>query len=179
MNARAEFPARAKLRVLPDDWDMHHDNRLRDTGGVYSKVAVLSDEWGIAETALITRWHKLRGRSGVDRSVSNRGKGKSSAGKVTGGRPPRRQDVENPQDLPRPELELVRDVASDLPRRQQNILLVIAGSPGLSCSEIGREGQFSSGSVATSIPLLRRHVAASGWSIVTAPAGGYYLVEIS
>lgn len=84
MNARAEFPARAKLRVLPDDWDMHHDNRLRDTGGVYSKVAVLSDEWGIAETALITRWHKLRGRSGVDRSVSNRGKGKSSAGKVTG-----------------------------------------------------------------------------------------------
>lgn len=177
MNARPDFTTRAKMRVLPESWDLHQDNRLRDTGGVYSKVAALSDELGIAETALITRWHKLRGGAGVDRPPSRPPKGKKSASKVTGKRPVRRAVVDAPQDLPRPDLEQVREAASSLARRKQNILLVIAETAGLSSSEIGRQGGFSSGSVTMSIPLLRKHVAPSGWLIVTAPSGGYYLVE--
>lgn len=177
MNARPDFTTRAKLRVLPEDWDLHHDNRLRDTGGVYSKVAALSDEWGIAETALITRWHKLRGGAGVDRPVSKPAKARKSAGQTRRGRCAKRQVVENPRLLPSPNIDQVRAVASTLSPRNAQILLIIAGHPGLSSTGIGREGNFSEGSVGAAIGRLRRHVELSGWSIVTAPIGGYYLVE--
>jgi len=49
----------AKARALPAWWTYHHDNRLRDAAG-WGDIARLSDEWGIASSALTARWHRLR-----------------------------------------------------------------------------------------------------------------------
>lgn len=56
---------RAKPRKLPPNWGPHHDNRLRDTAGKYAAIAALSDEWGVASSALVSRLHRLRAEGGV------------------------------------------------------------------------------------------------------------------
>lgn len=54
------FAQKAKARRLPETWGDGDDNALRDTGGVYSQIAKMSDRRGIAETVLVARWHLLR-----------------------------------------------------------------------------------------------------------------------
>lgn len=59
---------RARARSLPETWTVRHDARLTATGGRYAGIAALSEEWGIAETALMARWHLLRAGRGPDLS---------------------------------------------------------------------------------------------------------------
>lgn len=74
IDAGPDFTPRAKLRKLPESWTGNHDERLREAKGRYAKIAKLSDEWGIAEGALITRWHRFRSGEVVARPC---GKGAS------------------------------------------------------------------------------------------------------
>lgn len=181
MNARAEFPTRSKVRVLPEHWDLHHDNRLRDTGGVYSKVAALSDELGIAETALITRWHKLRGVCGVElqrpsgkkpetkKSAGTRDKGKRRCGGI-------KADIIK---LRRPSRSVVADVAATLSPTRARILLEIAKGPGLTTQQLADRCGLSIGGASGTVSALRRNLLVHGWSIEAASSGGYYLVVIA
>jgi hypothetical protein len=54
--------ASAPARPSVDFWSPKRDDMLRDTGGRYSAVAELADEWGVGSTFLMARWHKIRGR---------------------------------------------------------------------------------------------------------------------
>ncbi|WP_421998168.1 winged helix-turn-helix transcriptional regulator [Roseovarius confluentis] len=181
MNARAEFPTRSKVRVLPQDWDLHHDNRLRDTGGVYSKVAALSDELGIAETALITRWHKLRGVCGVElqRPSGKKPEAKKSEGVTS--RPKRRNNgiKADVTAMRRPRLEAVRDVAGTLSPTRGRILKDVAQEPGSTTDRLAEKIGISLGSMSSAIRILRSELLEHGWSIEAAPRGGYYIVEIA
>ncbi|WP_428516313.1 winged helix-turn-helix domain-containing protein [Roseovarius sp.] len=181
MNARAEFPTRAKLRVLPDGWDVHHDNRLRVTGGVYSKVAVLSDEWGIAETALITRWHKLRGVCGVEvrRPSGAKPKAKKSAGHTDQGERRRGGIKADIVKMRRPCLSVVRDVAKTMAPTRARILLEIAKRPGATTQQLADRSGLSIGGASSTISGLRRNLLVHGWSIEAVATGGYYLVVIA
>lgn len=181
MNARAEFPTRAKLRVLPEDWDVHHDNRLRDAGGVYSKVAALSDEWGIAETALITRWHKLRGVCGVEtsRPAGKNPKAKANACKTDKGTRRSGGIKADILKMRRPNRTVVEGVAKTLAPTRARILLEIAKGPGATTQQLADRAGLSIGGASGTVSALRRNLLVHGWSIEAAATGGYYLVVIA
>lgn len=76
MNAPRAIAAQPKRGALPADWSDDHDARLRDTKGRYSKIAKLSDKWGIATGALVARWHLLRAGAAPARGSSEDHRGK-------------------------------------------------------------------------------------------------------
>ncbi|MGQ3486093.1 MarR family transcriptional regulator [Roseovarius pacificus] len=141
---------RAKLRVLPEDWTAADDNKLRDTKGKYAKIAALSDKMQIAESALITRWHRLRSDSV-----------KSKA--------PKKQSVDKANMKPVPTYETARAAAKAVLKRSQHVELAdaILSHPGCSPADLGARLGTSAQNAARYVSEMRERLLRVGWTIST------------
>ncbi|WP_320176651.1 hypothetical protein [Roseovarius pacificus] len=151
---------RAKLRVLPEDWTAADDNKLRDTKGKYAKIAALSDKMQIAESALITRWHRLRSESV-----------KSKA--------PKRPRPNEPKTKPEPTYDTARAAADAVLKRQQHVQLAeaILARPGCSPADLGEQLGTSAQNAARYVSEMRERLLRVGWTISTCGKGQGYKFE--
>ncbi|MBU3262087.1 hypothetical protein KPG71_18860 [Roseovarius sp. PS-C2] len=151
---------RAKLRVLPEDWTAADDNKLRDTKGKYAKIAALSDKMQIAESALITRWHRLRSESV-----------KSKA--------PKKQSVDKADMKPVPGYDTGLDAAKAVLKRPQHVQLAdaILSRPGCSPSDLGALLGVKEQYAARYVSEMRERLMRVGWTISTYSKGQGYKFE--
>lgn len=143
---------KAKARRLPETWSVHDDNRLRDTKGQCAKIRKMSDADGIAETALMARWHLLRrGDCGTPREMRD--------GRVC---------------------KTARELANKFRGRAiGQILEAFAKQPELSCDDIARRSNSSRERVCETMLRARDEMAAFGWRVMRTGRSQYRLERIA
>ena len=140
-------------------WTVHHDNRLRDTGGKYAAIAALSDEWGVESRVLLARLHRLRAGD-----VAAAGEAIDAVPRVSA---PQAESATRQDDLPGPAGPATQTVEGRVPPTMYRIVHALEvcgqatyaeleGMLGLPCKNVGVQKAQN-----------RARLVAAGWRIAS------------
>lgn len=182
----------APARTLPEGWSDAHDELLMQTRGRYAPMRDLADRYGVSETVLQARWHRLRAEPKETLPVMRPHKPKHNS------QPPVPENVVLPkirvraEPVPAPAPEPVKSkppvnappyearqacstipdedqaarFAKDLTAGQFEALMIIAhAAEPLGYHEISRKMGVPAKSVRSHVNIVRRGIHCFGWRI--------------